>query len=178
MIKRNKGWTKNQLQCIGQWKKPYNKNLNKRYSGMLQRCYNPTCKLYTSYGKRGIEVCKTWKESLFAFRKWAYENGYQPGYHIHRIDPKGNYSPDNCVWLSPFQHRKIHHPNMLNGEQIFSVLLMYDKKEIKQKEIASVYNVHVNTIHRICSGKGRKKYYKFYHDNVDDILNELTTKGV
>jgi len=32
--------------------------------------------------------------------------GWKPGLQIDRIDPAGDYEPDNCQWLTPSQHSK------------------------------------------------------------------------
>lgn len=154
-------------------RKEYYKQLNIKYLGIKRRCYNIKCKEYKYYGGKGIIICDEWRNKPIEFYKWSYENGYQPGYHIHRIDPNGNYSPDNCVYLSSFKHNKIHHPYILNREQIFNILVMYHLLNIGTFEIARRYNIHRNMVCMICRGKYQEKYYKFYYDNVDDILKEM-----
>jgi len=75
---------------------------------MLKRCETPSASRYENYGKRGIRVCEEWHDYA-AFRKWAYGNGYydQPEnlgraekLSIDRIDPDGNYEPQNCRWVT------------------------------------------------------------------------------
>lgn len=66
------------------------------YNQMIARCYKPYSQSYCNYGKRGITVCKEWKDDFLAFYKWAIANGYRDNLSIDRIDNDGNYEPTNC----------------------------------------------------------------------------------
>lgn len=51
---------------------------------------------------RGTSVCPDWqgKEGLRRFTEWALENGFKRELFLDRIDTRGDYSPENCRWVS------------------------------------------------------------------------------
>ena len=73
---------------------------------MKARCYNKNRKEYVNYGGRGITVCKDW-HLYINFKHWALNNGYSPNLELDRIDVNGNYSPENCRFVT-------HSENNLN----------------------------------------------------------------
>lgn len=77
----------------------YNESLRAVWSQMRQRCRNPRNHDFHYYGARGISICQEWDEYL-PFREWAMKSGYQMGLTIDRINPDGNYCPENCRWIS------------------------------------------------------------------------------
>lgn len=80
--------------------------LHRIFNGMKQRCYNLLSKDYPKYGKRGIKICDEWLLDPNAFDKWAFTNGYQSGLTIDRIDVNGDYTPDNCQWISVVEQNR------------------------------------------------------------------------
>lgn len=76
---------------------------------MHQRCENPNNKDFIYYGARGIAVCREWR-NYDEFRKWASQSGYTPGLTIDRVDPNGNYCPDNCRWITIQEQQRNRRP--------------------------------------------------------------------
>lgn len=70
---------------------------------MRQRCNNENHFAYKWYGARGIKVCDEWDNSQL-FCDWAMNNGYEEGLELDRINNDGDYSPDNCQWISHYNN--------------------------------------------------------------------------
>ena len=70
---------------------------HKAWSDMLQRCENPHHKAFDYYGGRNIKVCERWHD----FRNFFADMGKRPeGMTLDRTENDGNYSPENCKWVS------------------------------------------------------------------------------
>lgn len=71
------------------------------------RCTDPDRPDYDRYGGRGIAFCSRWREpDGRGFLNFLADMGERPeGTSIDRIDPDGNYEPDNCRWATAVEQR-------------------------------------------------------------------------
>lgn len=88
--------------------------LYRRWTQILARCSNPHNTKFARYGGRGIKVCDAWKTNYPAFKEWALASGYRRGLDIDRRDNDGDYTPENCRWVT----RKVNINNRCNTPQI------------------------------------------------------------
>lgn len=101
-----------------------------------QRCYDKNSADYRWYGARSIKLCDAWLQSPAAFVHWALDNGYAQGLTLDRIDPDGDYSPENCRWVD----RKAQSNNRRNSKRF-----VVGAKEYSQAELCRRYNIHPRT---------------------------------
>jgi hypothetical protein len=85
-----------------------------KYYDMKRRCYSPKCWGYQFYGSRGIKVCDEWKNDSMTFYKWALSNGYHKNLELDRIDPNGDYNPNNCRFITKLENNR-NRRNVLNS---------------------------------------------------------------
>lgn len=99
---------------------PIKQKARTAWRNMTRRCYCPQTRGFHRYGGRGIEICAEWYDSFLPFYEWSLENGIAFGLTIDRIDNDGNYSPDNCRWVTPkgqANNRSTNRIIKFNGER-------------------------------------------------------------
>lgn len=67
------------------------------WADMKKRCLNLKCKAYPLYGGRGVKICERWR----FFPNFLDDMGVDPdGLTLDRINTDGDYTPENCRWIS------------------------------------------------------------------------------
>lgn len=66
---------------------------------MISRC---NCR--PAYAGRGIRVDEQWRKDFVLFSDWALLAGYKEGLQIDRINNDGDYTPDNCRFVTAKQN--------------------------------------------------------------------------
>ena len=102
------------------------------------------------YIDRRINVCKEWLEFM-PFFEWAKDK-WSKGLDIDRKDTNGNYSSDNCRFVT----RKINNQNASHSKRWF----IKDREYKSASDAAGALGVNPITIHHWCCGwKDRGRYY-------------------
>lgn len=122
------------------------------WKGMKARCYAPCNQNVGNYQKDNIGVCERWN----SFANFFNDMGERPeGCTLDRIDPKGNYSPENCRWASWETQAK----NRGN----FNINITYKGKTKCLKDWSKEYKIKYSTL------VARMK--KFKDLSFEEILN-------
>ncbi|MBP1889811.1 hypothetical protein J2Z53_001394 [Clostridium moniliforme] len=104
---------------------------------MKQRCYNCCNKDYKDYGAREIRICDEWKNNVKIFYNWAINNGYEEGLTLDRINPNGNYEPNNCRWITNAEQQN----NKRN-----TIHVLYKDKLLTLTELSNITNIKRETL--------------------------------
>lgn len=117
------------------------KRLHGIWHGIRKRCLNVNSPRYKDYGGRGIAICEEWKSLSNGFDNfvdWALSSGYTGDMTIERIDVNGNYSPENCKWISLNEQR-------LNKRT--TLWVEYRGEKVRLHDLAEKSNVSYDTLH-------------------------------
>jgi hypothetical protein len=115
------------------------------WASMIQRCTNPKRNVWHLYGGRGIKVCERWK----LFDAFLADMGPRPDEaSIGRIDPDGDYCPENCEWQAADTQARQRRNNKLTDA---SALAIRSSAE-SQRVLAARFGVSRTMIRNIKRG--------------------------
>jgi len=117
-----------------------------------RRCYNPNRKDYKYYGGRGIKICEEWKEDYKAFFDWCIANGWIQGLEIDREDNDKDYTPSNCRIVTHAENSRNSRFAKLTEPKVHTIKQLLERNNLKQTEIANLFNVNQRTISAIKTG--------------------------
>lgn len=193
--------------CIMKEKQHFavNQPIHKIWNTIITRCYWKEHKFYYLYGGRGIRVCDEWRcdngnvKAFSNFYDWAMANGYRDEklpngkskYTIDRIDPDGDYCPENCRWITNAEQQRNKRADKLftyNGEtrtmkqwigkyyvkcnDYYRLLFLgYDNKQILDF-ISSSQQVNIN--HSFFWGVHKERYC--FTDDRKNIIDKFTNE--
>jgi hypothetical protein len=79
------------------------RSIYRTWASMKNRCGNPNDTRFSSYGGRGITVCKEWLK----FENFLADMGERPlGRSLDRIDNNKGYFKENCRWATPKEQQR------------------------------------------------------------------------
>lgn len=90
---------------------PSRKRMRHVWYNMNSRCYDPEHDSFKHYGGRGVSVCERWK--VFDNFYIDMADGQFPGCQLDRIDNDGDYTPDNCRWVTARENSRNRRDNRM-----------------------------------------------------------------
>lgn len=157
--------------------------LKRIWYGMRDRCRRGA-----TYTKKNIKVCEEW-QTFDNFERWAYANGYkdpEPGaavcdaLSIDRIDSKGDYSPDNCQWITRRNNSRKRDKILTDfdpreaAEQIIDNCIGFDgcfySKSEKQKAVSDIEQA-LSHIKIIAESPRNFDYWRTFADALKYLYN-------
>lgn len=115
----------------------------KKWQQMLSRCKDKN----KPYLRKGIKVCEEWHK-YENFKRWADCNAFNPSLELDRINNDGEYSPENCRWVT-------HAENCRNKTHPLAIKVRNSKGEIfaNASIAAKVYGLDRNAVSRALKTK-------------------------
>ena len=118
-------------------------------------------------GGKGVKICDEWLNDPKKFDIWAINNGWQDGLTIDRIDSKGNYTPENCRWVT----REDNGRNIAIASMSYIVVNNISKTG---RDWSKYLNLGANTINTYRKVYGIDIVKKFIKARMEDMSKEKT----
>lgn len=143
--------------------------LNNIFRNMKRRCYGSYSISYKNYGARGIKLCNEWNnreivhlkgrghctKGYLAFKTWSLINGYADNLTIDRIDVNGDYSPENCRWITMKKqnnNKRVNHLITYKGKTQ-TMKQWSEELNIKYSTLDNRLNTHKMSVEKALEGK-------------------------
>lgn len=124
---------------------------------MQKRCYQPDKQNYQAYGGRGIGICEEWKDDFSAFFEWAIQSGWERGLQIDRIDNNGDYSPQNCRWVTSAFNNQHRRNNKLSFREVREMRRLHREDGMSGRKLAKKFGVSASLACRIIKNENWKE---------------------
>jgi len=122
------------------------------WRGMVERCNYPKNKKYHNYGGRGIKVHAPWVASFETFLA-DMGNKPTPKHELDRIDNDGDYTPENCRWITHLENIRNRSDITLSMPIVREIRRLYAEGGWTQKQLADKFGTWQTTVSSIILGK-------------------------
>jgi hypothetical protein len=120
------------------------------YLDMMNRCYNPKVNGFKYYGARGIKVCDAWRQDRTIFFSWALV-GWRRGLTLDRRENDGNYSPENCHWVTTRRNNRNRRSIKLNLADAAAIKDLFGIG-VGLSFLAALYGIKYHTVYAVAHG--------------------------
>jgi len=123
------------------------------WGNLKDRCNNNNSADYHRYGERGIMVCEEWENDYTLFKKWALNNGWVEGLMIDRIDNNGNYTTDNCRFITSVVSAHNRSTTVLSFPKVEEIRKLWKTGFYTQKTLGFAFGISQPHISEIVNNK-------------------------
>ena len=125
------------------------------WAAVKQRCVDSNVNGYSYYGGKGIAVCARWKERGVGFDNFMQDMGSRPTpkHQIDRMDSNGDYTPENCRWVTPAVNARNRSNNSVTSSDVKTIRWLFDEGFLRQCEIMRIFNIDRALVYKIVRRK-------------------------